>query len=307
MRIALAYVHMHQSYLGGLFKRAAKRLGIEVVSLGPRATSWVYNAPVEEGWEPDRTVDEPGACLSVWAPGGHFDALINVDQGDGFYLTEFARTPTAHVFTEGNPGEYDRARRSGASAVWSCMPLKDEGRLQAGLHHLDWGYDVEHTRVETNLFDEHRPFDVSFRGSSNAHRDQIVSVLKRAGLTVDAGPPLSRTQWGVSLEYSKFSLCDHDQNFLTGRIVDSMAAGAVVLALAQPCMDLLAPRGYVPVARGADGRPDPQDVADVARAWLLAPQRRYAVAQRARDAVRGLSWDDQLLRILGSVGVRLAP
>ena len=104
---------------------------------------------------------------------------------------------------------------------------------------------------------------------------------------------------------AKITVCDHNDAYLTGRVVDAMAAGCLVLAYAQPVMDMLAPMGYVPIGLQADGRIDPKGLADTAVALIGSQSRRVAIVQRARRAVTGLSWEDQLLRVLGSIGVRL--
>ena len=83
------------------------------------------------------------------------------------------------------------------------------------------------------------------------------------------------------------------------------AAYALVLAAAHPCLDVLAPRGYAPVKRRTDGRPDPVDIAAQAARWVEDYAGREAIRRRAARVVVGLSWDDQLLWILGSVGVRI--
>ena len=300
MKLALAYVHQHQSYLGGLLRRAAKRLGIEVVTIGPKNGSWIGNAPIEDGWEPDIECGHVGLPVESL---GHFDVLINVDQGDGFYLTS-TRVPIAHCFTEGNSGEYERGVKSGAAAMWSCMPLKDAGKRIPGLLYLQWGYDSQLTWLtDCSYSHSSRAIDFTLHGSWSERRQAYVDAIASRGLRVDAGPPLSRAEWGQTLRDAKITLCDGDESYLTGRIVDAMASGCLVLAKPSPVMDMIAPRGYVAITPLPDGRIVPENVADVVMEYLPW-RKRLPITEQAQQCVAHLSYDNQLLRILGSVGVR---
>lgn len=304
LHVVLAYVAMSQNYLGGIFRQAAQRLGIRTTAVGPAHGRWLHDAPEEPGWEPD--VVTGYAAPHVMSPEfwGGVDALINVDQGDGFYIQPPGNVPTAHCFTESNPTEHRRA--VDANAIWSGMPHKPEGKATPGLLHLDWGYNPVHTPIDAPLSDLARPVDFTLHGSWSEHRNSVLDAVQAAGLSVSYGPPRSREAWGKTLCEAKMTLVDHNGPFLSGRVVDAMAAGCVVLSPALAPMDILSPRGYVPVPlRESDGRVDPEAVARIAGEWVALPSYRHRMAERARTTVAGLTWENQLLRVLGSIGVRL--
>lgn len=291
MRIALAYVHMHQSYVGGLLRRAARRLGLDVVTIGPAEGSWIGGAPVEDGWEPDVEVPSRAPCpLTV-----EVDALINVNQGDGFYAVPLTNVPVAHVFTEGNEGEYAQSLPARARAVWSLQPWKVIVR-PPDVRWLEWGYDPEHTPLTPARAD--RPIDLHLRGSAYTHRLDWRARWHRENpdLNMVLDGPVARGLWGAELLRSKMVLQDHRVPAIPGRITDAVMAGALVLSLPNPIMDIFLPRAYVPVATA-------DEVPDAVRAHQ-AIDSRAGIIERAQQLVAHLTWDNQLLRVLASIGVR---
>lgn len=313
MRLLLVYQHYHQYYVGALLKRAAKALGIDVTSAGPCGGPWLAAAPDEENWKPDIVVS--GGAVDVAdverVRGQHFDAIVCIHQGDGMFVRGVDRnTPLAYVFTEGNEGEYEVASR--ADAVWSLMPRKPAGRKVPGLLRLEWGYDSEMVR-RARTGSTPQKIDVSFRGSPSAQRDAIAAAVVAAGYTIDYGPPVSRLDWYRSLWRADYAICDHDTAFVSGRVVDAMALGSVVIAKPSPEMDVLAPRAYIPVygcAHVQGLRPEMAVVAiDDMEGHRMAPpcggdDPLVDLIERASLIALPLSWDSQLLRILGSIGVR---
>lgn len=290
MRLALAYVHMEQFYVGGLLKRAARRLGLDVVSAGPAAGSWIESAPPEAEWRPDIEMSAPGP-LPV-----ETDALVNVDQGDGFYCTAPRGIPVAHVFTEGNEGEYARATSSEARAVWALQPFKDVAR-PTDVRWLEWGYDPGHTPVTPAAAT--RPVDFVLRGSTGyGHRQELARAFRgTVDPLADVGPPVARAEWGSRMRRACMTLQDHRVPAVPGRIADAVVSGCLVLSVPNAVMPVYLPRGYVEIAER-----DPETVAAAIRAWSPI-ERRGDVVAHAQRLVAGHTWDNQLLRVLGSIGV----
>lgn len=298
MRLVLAYTHLYPSYLGGLLRRAARRLGINVTTVGPRGGQWIHGTPEEPGWEPDIQVLAQQRLEDIIEVTPD-TILINVDQGDGFYLVAPPGVPCAWVCTEGNPGEYERASLCNAQAVWSCMPRKPAGRMAPGLLHLGFGWDNEHTSLTS--IDAHRPIDFTLHGSWSEKRQSFVDALT-TDLSRECGAPLSREVWGKTLQRSKVTICDHEPGYTSGRIVDAMISGCLVLALPSAEMDMLAPRGYVQLSGKLNVDIDPKEVVELVREYRDF-EKRKPILERAQRSVMHLSYDDQLLRILGSIGV----
>jgi len=292
--IGISYVHRDQFYLGGLLKRAGQRLGVSMFSIGPKEGSWIEAAPTEPDNAPDLLVEDRKPFTLPSEVDEKIDALINVCQGDNFYC--ISKKPTVHVFTEGNPGEYDDARACNAKAVWSCMPRKETGLLQSGLWYLQWGYDPEYTPMTPPGTE--RPVDFGFYGSTGyEHRKKMFPDWARENdLVVHTGPPMSRSAWGANLRMTKTTFHDHWVNVLSGRIVDAVASGVLMMSIPQPVMDVLLPRGYVRLKTF-------HEVPGVVRAFK-AIENRGPIVEQAQRAIAGLSWDDQFVRILGSIGVQ---
>ena len=298
MRLILAYKHCYPSYLGGLLRRAAKRLRLPVVTIGPVQGQWIHDTPEEEGWRPDVEVpDQPGQYFETRSG----DVIINVDQGDGFYALPTNKVPVAWCFTEGNPSEYDKAIGR-ADVIWSCMPRKPAGMQLPGLHHLSWSYDSEFTPLYP-IQHEHRVVDVSLRGSWGSHRQRFVDAFT-SDISYDCGAPLSRAAWGKSLQNACITIADHEPGYLSGRIIDAMASGCLVFALRSDEMDILSPKGYVVLSGKKNSDIDPQEIVAKIHEYRDI-EKRGPIAERAQRHVAGLDYESQLLRILGSVGIHV--
>lgn len=305
MKLVLTYSHYDQLYVGGLLKRAAKRLGIDVISVGPKIGSWTP-APKEEDSDPDVETGSGSVDLSTYGVLRNGDALVTVDQSTGF-LPHSTTMPHAVVQTESNDGELERARGiADPDALWSLMPMKPTARYTPGLLHLEWGYDQIHTPLTDPMLLP-RGVDFSLRGTPNDYRIKLQKAFdeKLPHVKATFGTCTTRQVWGDELCCSKITLCDHDEDFLSGRVVDAMAAGCLVLAKPSPSMDMLAPGGYVPIRKGAtDKWPDIGLVVGQVCYYLTETAERAKIVRRAQEFVARLTWDNQLLRILGSIGVR---
>ena len=296
MRLILVYSHRPQSYIGGLLKRAAVRLGLDVVSAGPIDPHGLMGAPVEDDCAPDvRLYGGPAVRPpdTLARPG---DVLINVDQGDDFYCVYPIGVRSVYLMSESNEHDVARARASNASVFWSCMPEKIHARLLPGLLALPFGWDDEDNALAD--IEAPRAHEFVLYGTMDK-RENLVRTIRAQGadLALDIGRAgLSRAAWGRALRNATMTYNDHPVASLTPRLTEAMAAGCLLLSPPFLPLDLLAPRGYVVV----------EDVADVAATIrrYRDPSLRLPIIRRAQAAVASFSWNNNLLRILASVGVR---
>ncbi len=108
------------------------------------------------------------------------------------------------------------------------------------------------------------------------------------------------------------SLHHHDRGLAIGVIARAHIGRFELQVLVEPlCAGVGLPhlqrqKGYVPLARDADGDVDAADLARQVRALATrfdddARLARSRIASVARDAVASLTWDNQLSRVIASV------
>lgn len=279
MKIAVIFTHTRRSGQN-YYVRAARRLGHDVVSIGP----WVAGDYGVHGQEPNIELpdryprhyrwDEVAPELGGWRP----DVVILYEGGDDIRMADVP-VPWAHHTTEGTNLE------------WSDTPFKyfeipgNVKRPVAGARYLPKAFDhVEHrTQLGPRCFDL-----VQLASARDARRYVWDYVRRHAPDLATKFGDIWGPEYGDAYRNALATWVCSGVDFVTTRVFEAMASGCIVFSDRTPSMlslfqDGVHFIGYDPVpGPGGEGMPDPE--------WLIAQVRQLRREDPAE--MRRAAWDE---------------
>ena len=213
-------------YCGWLTK-AFRRLGCEVVRVGPAWTTPGDDSFVGPAYEPvDCVVNSGMIGISevLQTVGGKVDLVVMVDQGDGGFAVHLGGDcPAAYVWRECNPGEASRAVTAAADKpLFGCMtgPSKASGTIP-----LPFAVDSElFLQCRLKSFDE-RSHTVMYSGRERGNG--TFARFHRMGDADTPGYVSGYQAYRDRLLLAKHTVCMDSATYVGSRALEAMACGVV--------------------------------------------------------------------------------
>lgn len=324
-KLAVSYIHYPLS-VGGFFKRALKRMGHEVIGIGPFYTEipWQPQTDYSAFWDQPEieVMPSPGAASVPLADvlprlPNDLDAIIMFDAG--FHLSGgYDQVPIALVATDPHCLAYgEQAKDVNAFFVMQHAYMDRYSALGGKTDSwpppqwLPYAYDPT-----THYWIPGQPeYDVVFVGVLYPNRQRLLRALRDAGLKVLAAQGVLFHEGTSMYAQGKIALNLSSRNDLPMRFWEGLAYRRAVLTNYAPDLDLLYShrcyRGeqyitynsrYDPDGSDIEVVPDEADVIDKAR-WLVAKDRWRQVSDAGYVWVQPHTYEERCRQILEGVGI----